>query len=294
MASSDNRCRWISLAEALGAFAFPPGKIQGQGHIRPLHWYAACRLVVEGGFLPDEVVPRPPFEATRTHKGWTLRHLPERGEPGERTVLGGLKTKEIDVTVAKSSVGPCLAVSIKGTMKAFRNLTNRMEEAVGDCTNLHIAYPNLVYGFLHVMRANREGPCADDEARVVKPGPDGNFSSDDIAVRADGKVADGVERYHRVLLGLDGRRGIRNDITRYEAVGLAMVEPRPVAIKKDWPPKESPLRFERLFERLYREYEQRYVFSAPQLKASTRRVEWRKDSPAFQEGIMLDYRPRLS
>ena len=58
-------------------------------------------------------------------------------------MLGGLKTKDVDVVVSKPGIGPCVAVSIKGTLNAFRNLTNRMEEAVGDCTNLHISYPNL-------------------------------------------------------------------------------------------------------------------------------------------------------
>ena len=78
------------------------------------------------------------------------------GSRGERTILGGLKTKDVDVVVAKHGIGPVMAVSMKGTLNAFRNLTNRMEEAVGDCTNLHISYPALVYGFLQVMRANRE------------------------------------------------------------------------------------------------------------------------------------------
>ena len=292
MAKDKNRCRWISLEDALAAFAFPTGSVQSQDHIRPLHWYVACRLVVEGGFLPEEVVPRPPFEASRTGKGWSLRHVPGHGEIGERTVLGGLKTKEIDVTVAKPSVGPCLAVSIKGTMNAFRNLTNRMEEAVGDCTNLHIAYPNLVYGFLHVMRANKEGPCAVDIAHIVKPGPNGDFASNDIAIRRDGTIADGIERYHDVLSGLDGRQGIRNDITRYEAVGLALIEPRPSAVMRTWPPRESPLRFEQLFERMYREYDRRYVFAAPQLASKTTRLEWREDSPALQEPMAQDYAPR--
>lgn len=77
-----------------------------------------------------------------------LVHDPERAAGGELTVLGGLKTKDVDVVVTKPAIGPCIAVSIKGTLNAFRNLTNRMEEAVGDCTNLHISYPNLVYGFL--------------------------------------------------------------------------------------------------------------------------------------------------
>ena len=38
---------------------------------------------------------------------------------------------------------------------AFRNLTNRMEETIGECTNLHITYPALVFGYLFIIRANR-------------------------------------------------------------------------------------------------------------------------------------------
>lgn len=97
-----------------------------------------------------------------------LVHDPESAAGGELTVLGGLKTKDVDVVVSEPGIGPCVAVSIKGTLNAFRNLTNRMEEAVGDCTNLHISYPNLVYGFLHVLRGNREGPVASEAAHFLK------------------------------------------------------------------------------------------------------------------------------
>ncbi len=58
-----------------------------------------------------------------------LVHDPESAAGGELTVLGGLKTKDVDVVVSKPGIGPCVAVSIKGTLNAFRNLTNRMEEA---------------------------------------------------------------------------------------------------------------------------------------------------------------------
>lgn len=140
-------------------------------------------------------------------------------------MLGGLKTKDVDVVVSKPGIGPCVAVSIKGTLNAFRNLTNRMEEAVGDCTNLHISYPNLVYGFLHVIRANREGPLAPDAAHFLKADESGNVVANDIAVRGDGEVVESIVRYHDVLLGLAGRDGVRNDISRYEALALAMICP---------------------------------------------------------------------
>ena len=209
-------------------------------------------------------------------------------------MIGGLKTKDVDVTVIKPEIGPCVAVSIKGTMNAFRNLTNRMEEAVGDCTNLHIAYPNLVYGFLHVLRANREGPRGSDEEHIVQSAPDGSVASNDVAIRRNGSIVDSIERYHDVLLGLAGRRGIRNDITRYESLALALVQPDPPSILGKWPRSESPLRFEQAFERVYREYDQRYVFAAPKLAKRTTRVQWSTDSPALAEGMALDYAPRLA
>lgn len=55
------RCRWTSLAEAGAAFVKAESGVQGSHHIRPLHWYVACRLAIEGGFMPDEIKPHPPF-----------------------------------------------------------------------------------------------------------------------------------------------------------------------------------------------------------------------------------------
>ena len=57
--------------------------------------------------------------------------------------------------INKDGLGPVLAVSCKGMTGAFRNLTNRMEETIGECTNLHITYPALVFGYLFVIRANK-------------------------------------------------------------------------------------------------------------------------------------------
>src|SRR6266511_4250491 len=53
----------------------------------------------------------------------------------------GLKSKAVDVVVTKEANGPVLAISVKGTGNAFWNLTNRMEEAIGDSANLHITHP---------------------------------------------------------------------------------------------------------------------------------------------------------
>ena len=293
MAKQANRCRWIGLSEALDAFVSVPGKSQSQAHIRPLHWHVACQLVVEGGFHPDDIVPRPPFSVRRSRGGHVLVHDPESAAGGELTVLGGLKTKDVDVVVSKPGIGPCVAVSIKGTLKAFRNLTNRMEEAVGDCTNLHISYSNLVYGFLHVVRANRQGPVGPETAHFLKADDAGNVKANDIAIRPDGEVSELINRYHDVLLGLTGREGVRNDLSRYEALAVAMVDPEHRTVLPDWPRAESPLRIEGFMDAIYRAYDQRYVYAAPKLAKRTVRLTWRPDSPAFDEPIAAEFDPRF-
>ena len=54
--SGVSACEWVSLRAALAHFVTFHGSTQSQRHIKPLHWYVACRLVVEGGFDPDETL----------------------------------------------------------------------------------------------------------------------------------------------------------------------------------------------------------------------------------------------
>lgn len=248
--NSAPKCQWLTLEQSLSNFALTASGHQSSAHIKPLHWYVACRLVIEGGFRPDEIAPRPPFEISRSGKRWILSYSENCGGAEERTILGGLKTKNVDVVVAKEGVGPVIAVSMKGTLNAFRNLTNRMEEAVGDCTNLHIAYPALVYGFLHVLRANRE---------------DKDVPRNDVAI-TDAGIADGILRYHDVMTRLAGRNDVRDVTTKYEAVALALVDPRPATagnLIDNFPPERSLLDFRVFFDRLYQQYDQRFIYAAP-------------------------------
>ena len=94
------------------------------------------------------------MQAENGRNGPRLTYDESVANNSEATVFGALKTKDIDVVAAKDGIGPCLAVSMKGGLNAFRDLTNRLEEAVGDRTNIHIVYPAPVYGFMHVFRAN--------------------------------------------------------------------------------------------------------------------------------------------
>ena len=299
-----NVCQWLGRT-AFEQFATFSGSIQSQAHIKPVHWYVASRLVVEGGFHPDDVRPRPPFDVRQRGRQKMLVYAPELATGGEHTVLGGLKTKDVDVVVTKPGIGPVIAVSCRGMTGALRNLTNRMEETIGECTNIHITYPALVFGYLFLIRANQipeaQAVTAELEKAVSESEtPAKQLAANDIALQQGGDPVESIRRFYSALLELHGRRGIRNDISRYEAIALALIDTSAAAAGANlsaFPPPDSPLRFENLFNTMYLRYDERYVYAAPTLKSVTERIEWAPDSPALQPGTVaaeLDYEPRLA
>jgi hypothetical protein len=296
-------CQWTNQATALAAFAEFTGKTQSASHIKPLHWYVACRLVVEGGFDPDDIVPRPPFRVERRSGRPPVLHFdPALARGGERTVLGGLKTKNVDVVVTRDGIGPVLAVSCKGVTGAFRNLTNRMEETIGECTNLHITYPALVLGYLVLLRANRVTETALDDAAdmvdAMETAAEGTrtLAANDIAMTEGGYPVASVVRFHNALRELVGRRGIRDDVSRYEAIGFGLVEmhgPSRSGLLDSFPPADSPLKLRGFFDTLYARYDERFVVSAPDLASVTRRLEWDPVSSGLTPSE-LDYSARIA
>ncbi|MCY4382916.1 MAG: hypothetical protein OXE44_07175 [Nitrospinae bacterium] len=283
-------CHWLGAKETFHHLATSKEKTQSQHIVKPIHWYIACRLVIEGGFQPDEIKPRPPFKVVKKE----LHFDPNAASGKEATVLGGLKTKDVDVVVEKPGIGPVIAISCKTTGKAYRNLTNRMEEAVGECTNLHMTYAALVIGFFSILRAHRAGS---DPALGVN----------DVALHQDGNPVDGIVRYHEAFKQLEGRADLRDSISKYEAVSLALVEtsgPNTGKLLDTFPPKDSRLRFERFFETIYNRYDERFVFAAPifATRNVTPRIEWDPNSPLFNDDLLkqladapqLDYEPRIS
>jgi hypothetical protein len=292
-----NVCRWTTQADALQAFATFTGKTQSASHIKPLHWYVAGRLVVEGGFDPNDITPRPPFRVERRSGRAPLLHLDQTvAGGGERTILGGLKTKNVDVVVTKDGIGPVLAVSCKGVTGAFRNLTNRMEETIGECTNLHITYPALVLGYLVLLRANRRVDALLEDTAAAEGDPGRELAANDIAIAEGGEPVAGIMRFHNALRELIHRRGIRNDVSRYEAIGFGLVEMEAGSqgsLLANYPEESSPLRLERFFETLFLRYDERFVTSAPDLASKTRRFTWGADSPALQN-LHPGYTPRIA
>jgi hypothetical protein len=228
-----------------------------------------------------------------------LSFEPELATGGEATVLGGLKTKSVDIVVNKPGLGPVLAVSCKGMTGAFRNLTNRMEETIGECTNLHITYPALVFGYVFVIRANRIEEIEVSQVETADAPARRQLAANDIAIAKGGEPVESIIRFHAALRELAGRRGIRNEVSRYEAVSLALIDMTTDAVGAvlpAFPPADSPLRIEQFFASMYLRYDERYVYSAPDLKTVTRRLEWFPGSPAFANAAKpnLDYSPRCA
>ena len=271
-----------SRTEAFRHFATFAGPTQSQQHIKPLHEYVTARLVLEGGFAPDELRPRPPLRVVPgTNR---LSYDPNHATSTEATILGGLKTKNVDIVATKAEIGPVLAISCKGMTGAFRNLTNRLEETIGECTNIHIGYPMLVFGYLFIARANR----ADQQTAQT-----------DAALAADGQPVEALLRFHAALTEMTGRLGVRNDFSRYEAVGMALVDTQQGnagQLVQAFPPSDSRINFNGFFDTLYQRYDERYVVGAPRLQSRTRRIAWAPDSPAFRDWpamSALDYEIRL-
>jgi hypothetical protein len=244
-----------------------------------LHQHIAIRLVLEGGFLPDEITPHPPLLVdSRNRLAFDSASLTS----AEQKVLGGLKSKDIDVVVSKPGVGPVLAVSVKGTLNAFRNLTNRMEEAVGDATNIHLMYPGLVYGFFHVLKATRAG----------RPG----VLPNDVAIDGQGNAVPSIRRYAEVLTALHGRKLVRDEFSRYETVALALIDPEESItghLLQSFPASDTPLRIESFFPTLLSTYDLRFPYVAPSMPVLLRKV-WRADSPALRAlGPVAQWEKRL-
>jgi len=224
-------------------------KIQSGKHIKPLTKHCAARLVLEGGFPPEWISPRPPFVSVRKSNAiYELEYAPGEANESEARVLGGIKYKDVDITVVVPGVGLALAISVKNTGNAFRNLTNRMEEALGECTNVHLMYPGFVFGFLHFLRF-----------RTIKEAetPDASFTE-------QGEPLPAITRYHEVMNSLSGRRLITEPVMRYEAVGLVVYScDSKAGVWKDFPPPSSEVHFSKFFDVLYKLYDLRYAYPDP-------------------------------
>jgi hypothetical protein len=177
----------------------------------------------------------------------------------EQSVLGGMKYKNVDITVVIPGIGPALGISAKSTGNAFRNLTNRMEDAPGDCANIHMKYPGFVFGFLHLIKFAK--------TTEVKHPNDASFN-------AEGKPLDSIVRYHNALSSLTGRTTITDPPMRYESIGLLVY--RCLEGKNEiwphYPAPDSSIHYSRFFQKIYDIYDLRYAY--PDSSGRNHRKSW--------------------
>ena len=258
-----------------------------------LRWYVASRLVIEGGFDPDWIRPRPPITVDRNRHGSFLSHDPDAAKPGRRTLLGALKAARLDVSVTIPAIGPVLALSLEGmedvgiARGGVPEITSELERIAGACVNLHMVYPALVYGFWHVLGKGQfhvliPAALSDSDAG---PGDHGDHSL------RNGAHAATIRRYHDALVRLSERDDIQDAPSRYEACALTLVKhgagrhegvPNPA-----YPLPGSLLDYNRMFGRLYAVYDHRFVNSTTALRQTTARKVWHRDSPLFADATVL-------
>ncbi len=272
-----------TLTDALEPLSRVVGTQSGK-HIKAIHAYCAARLVLEGGILPEWISPRPPLLAKRiSNATYGLSYSASAESGSETRVLGGIKYKSVDVTAVVNDLGPAIGISAKSTGNAFRNLTNRMEEALGECTNVHLMYPGFVFGFLHLIKFSK--------ASETRSPQDASFAEDDEPLPL-------MKRYHEVLVALSGRHAITDPGMRYESVGLLVYrcQGSRAEIWPNYPPSDSPVHFSRFFKRLYDLYDLRFGYPDPD-GANIRKAwqpEGRSIPSKFDQKLAFPWELRLS
>ena len=283
-----------TIDRQMSGIGFPTVRPDQPGQlVSSLPRYVASRLVIEGGFDPDWIWPRPPITVDRARDGLLLSHDPDAANADRLTLPGGLKAAKPDVTVTIPTIGPVLALSLEGTESVavtrdrVPELTGGLERITGACVNLHTIYPALVYGFWHVLGASR----VQDLVPVTVPDTLGGLGDNgDRARTGTGELAAELRRYCDALARLSERGDIRDDPSRYEACALTLVEHR-AGLQQgspypDYPPPGSLLDYDRMFRLLYAIYDRRFVDSTFSLRPKTERRFWYRNSPLLVEAMV--------
>ena len=173
----------------------------------------ACRLVIEGGFVPDWIRPRPPIAVDRNQDGLFFSLDLDAAKPGRRTLPGGLKDAEPDVTVVIPTIGPVLALSLEGTESVSgraRGSPRNHRRAGAHRRSLRESSHDLsgarVRNSGHVIGASQ----IQDLIPVAVPGPVGDpVDHGDHALRRNGELRGGapaLPRRPRTPLAARGHR----------------------------------------------------------------------------------------
>ena len=145
--------------------------------------------------------------------------------------------------------------------------------------------------------ANRDGAVPTSiRDRLEGDAITGLVKAADVAIRSTGGVSEFIVAYHEAMVKLTGRRDLRDDVSRYEAISLVLASPEDATlgnVVREYPNVESPLHVDKFFEGLYRSYDLRYVYAAKLLQSRTRRLVWDRESPAVFDPRAAGMTPRI-
>jgi hypothetical protein len=155
-----------------------------------------------------------------------------RSEVGPRRIrLSENRTKDVDVCWPLDGT-PKILISVKSMQNAYRNLTNRIEEAYGDLALLRMYKQEAVFGFFYLIL---DGPVARGEVGQKKHGQDGRVKPFTALVEDGGDYlegpvetvysskADTIQKGVNVLLDMVSTTPIQNPLAsaiRYDAIAF--------------------------------------------------------------------------
>ena len=279
-----------SLGDALVRFAFPDSSVQTSRHILALHWYVACRMVIEGGFDPDRIRPRPPITVERTRSGIFLHHDPGAAKAGERDDT----RRPEDETAGRDGDGSDDRPRAGGVTQGQPQRVPQPNQPHGGgppgtapTSTWPIPRWSTPFGTCCVRTKPTIPP-----RRLISASRTVGTTPQDVAVLPGGGLAEPIRRYRRALERLSDRGDLRDHPSRYEACGLTLVRsrggPAVCGVYPGQPPAESVLDYNRMFRRLYAIYDIRFVYDAPALRSRTEREVWDRESPLLADAVSRD------
>ncbi len=163
-------------------------------------------------------------------------NIPSEFIKTEYKLYGAYKTKVIDVGVIHPQAGPLIVITVRSQMSSIaKNIDTNFESLIGDATNLHDKYPTLVLA--HLLLWPTIGLTKEREKPPFK------------------KIIPLLEQ-------ITNRKNITDPTGKYEHIAFLVVdfESAPPKIEDNIPPKNSALRIEKFFDKIYNTFRERNKF----------------------------------
>ena len=192
-------------------------------------------LLNQDGFTTDPIRSQRFIKKLHSYCVYELKRigLPEELIIKEFKIHGFKRQKNVDIAIVPKNVGPVMAIFIKSQSKSIaKNTHNELENLSGDVINVHQKYNSLVVGNLYLL------PTETIIGEKEKP-----------------NIKKYIENFNRMNL----RKNISNDFDKFEHTAFLIIDftKNPPEIVKDKPTKDSGLRIENFFDKIYKTFKQR-------------------------------------